>query len=268
MMSGTAIVLTQDVGSVRILVLNRPEARNAMGDDMAEAICDVLRASDADEAVRVCVVTGQGDRAFSAGANLQDESMHRTVSMDDHLAASRPASRPRWFRDVLNFRKPLLAAVNGYAIGGGCLLALCADMILASTNAEFALPQATLGILPEFGCAARLSQWVGRGRAMELCLSGRRVGATEAASIGLASAVTPQEELMDTAIALAGQIAKAPALGVALTKESINLAMEGSIASGSIADLYRYAALSASTASIARHEAWRTGRRVRKGPAA
>lgn len=254
-------VLREDHGSVRLLVLNRPESYNAWGEDMAAALGRELCTADEDEDVRCCVLTGSGEKAFSSGANLKDPRTHMTPSADEALAAMRPASAPMFFEDLLTFRKPLISAVNGYAIGAGFLLTLCTDIIIAAENAVFALPQASLGIMPAYGGAVRLAQWVGRGRAMDIALTGRRVDATEARDIGIASQVVPVSELRAASLDLAGRLAGLPPLGAALTKESLNRAMEeGALKATSITDLYRFLALGMTDEARRRHENWRSDR--------
>lgn len=160
---------------------------------------------------------------------------------------------------MLGFPKPLICAVNGYAIGIGFQMQLCCDIIVASSTARFQLPQVQLGIMPAYGGAPRLAQWVGRGKATEIALTGRFVDAAEAERIGLAAAVHPSAELMDRTMELAGQIAEASELSVALTKQSMHAAQEdGSLRMASAGDAYRFMNLAMTRESGARHEDWRT----------
>jgi enoyl-CoA hydratase/carnithine racemase len=255
------LILTEDHEGVRVFTINRPALLNAWDRSVTPEFLDALRAADSDPGVRCCVVTGKGDKAFCAGANLKDPNSHVTTSIDDELIAMRTLDDPIWLKKVITFRKPLIAAVNGYAIGAGFFLALCCDIIIASENAEFRMPQAALGILPTFGATARLAQWVGRGRAMNIALTGRAVSAEEAERIGLVSTVVSQSELMPSSLALAARLAAMPQLGVALTKESLTSAMEsGALDFTSVADMYRYIALTLTEDTKSQHQGWRERR--------
>lgn len=263
------LVIRRDDGPVATLSLNRPGLYNAWGMDMADQLVDMLRALDGDPVIKACILTGEGDKAFCSGANLQDESTHMIPSVEEHLGSMRVWSQPNFFHDILGFRKPLVCAVNGYAVGAGFLVPICCDVILASTNAKFKMPQTSLGILPAYGGTARLAQWIGRGRAMEIALSGRTVAADEAERIGLVSRVVEPSELLPAAQEFAAAVASQPELAVALTKESALLAMEqGSLQDASTMDLYRFTALSLTADTRERHEAWRAERDQRRSAAA
>ncbi len=257
-MTADAVILREDHGPVRVLSLNRPGLHNAWGQDMKAALKFEMNEANEDHSVRCCIITGVGDKSFTSGANLKDEKTHSTPSVDDYLADLRPVSEGMFFRDMLTLRKPLIGAVNGYAIGAGFLIAICCDIILVSENARFRMAQASLGLLPGYGGAGRLAQWVGRGRAMEICLSGRTVEATEAKEIGLAASVHAPSELMGAAMELAATLSEMPPMGLALTKESLNISMEtGSLATESTTDLYRYLALTLTGDAKGQHSQWR-----------
>jgi enoyl-CoA hydratase/carnithine racemase len=253
------VVERDDKGSIATLALNRPEY-NSWGADMASRLVGLLRDVDADKNIRVCILTGVGDKAFSSGANLKDESTHKIASVEDFLSRMRPMSDPIFFKDILTFRKPLICAVNGYAIGAGFQIALCCDVIFASSTAMFKLPQVSLGLLPAYGATARLAQWIGRGRAMEIALSGRFVDALEAERIGLVSRAVSPELLVATVNAFAGAVAGQPELSVALTKESLVTGMEDGLRGGALTDLYRFVALALTPESQERHASWRRTR--------
>lgn len=259
--ASSAVTLTT-VGSVATLTFNRPERLNAWGADISKGLTDRLREVERDKEINVCVLTGKG-RAFSAGANLQDPSTHRTESVEEFLENISVLSGPsiaNVFDAIIGFTKPLIAAVNGYTVGIGFLTTLCCDIIIAAESAQFWLPQtAMLGILPAYAGTARLAQWVGRGRAMEIALSGRRVTASEGHDIGLVSRVVPDQDLSLIAAEVAAQLANVPPLAAKLTKESLNFAFEvGSLRLAGMADLYRFMALTLTDESQQAHLQWRS----------
>lgn len=263
-MSDANLVLRHDQGSVATLTLNRPGLYNAWGPDMAAVLVRMLDEIEADQTIKVCILTGEGSKAFSSGANMQDSSSHSVESVDEHLMGMNPLSRPKFFDDLLDFRKPLICAVNGYAVGAGFLIAICCDIVLVSSSAKFSLPQTSLGIIPAYGGTVRLAQWVGRGRAMDIALTGRVVDAVEAAHIGIASRVVDDKDLAAAAYEVASKLSEMPEIAVALAKESLLVAMEeGSLRTASVNDLYRSMALAMTDESKKRHVQWRERRRAR-----
>ena len=197
------------------------------------------------------MITGEG-RAFCAGANL------KRPGGADAEAATDPSgmpARPRWHKRDLNvaghpvfdalshYPKPLIAAVNGYAIGIGCLIPVCCNFVVASEDAVFSLPQVRHDILPTYGGTLRLARFVGRGHALNMVISGRRVGAEEALEIGLVAAVYAPERLRDEAIALAQDVARAPVVAARLTRESLDLGYDSGLAATEQADRLRELAL-------------------------
>lgn len=241
-------------GAVALISLNRPERLNAWSPDLGAALLERLREAEHDDAVRGVVLTGNG-RAFSAGADLKNPKTHAVESPEEHLAGLR--GNPV-FDAVETYRKPIITAVNGYAVGIGCLVPLCTDFILAAEEAMFCLPQVSLGILPAYGGTLRLARFVGRGNAMNIALTGRKVGAEEALRIGMVVSVHPQQELVPEAIRTMQAIAGMPVAAVRLARESLRLGYEGGLAATAQADLYRFMALSQTSDRAARHEAWRT----------
>ncbi len=210
-------VLYQRDGQVATLTLNRPESRNAMNIELIDDLARRLDQLQDDEETRAAILTGAGDRAFCAGSDLAERGR-----------LDKPATRrlrQRITNLMLRFyrlEKPLIAAVNGYAIGGGCEFALACDFIIASERAVFALPEVTLGILPGAGGTQQLPRIVGINRARELILTGRRVDAQEAERIGLANRVVAPEALLPTARELAEQIAANGPIAVRQAKRAIN----------------------------------------------
>lgn len=255
------VVLREDLadGVVR-LRLNRPGRANAWGSDMATALLHELAAATSDPDVRACILTGTGNKAFSSGADIGRQEAHRTPSADDFLARQPLGGHPL-FDGLAQFPKPLVCAVNGLAIGAGCILALHCDVVLAAEHASFAMPQVRLGVLPAYGGLYRLAQSVGRGRAVEIGLTGRRVPAEEAARIGLVAAVHPADELDAAAEHVARALAQLPLLAVRLVKDSLDMAFEeaGGRATAR-ADMYRFAMLGLTEDSTEAHAAWREKR--------
>jgi enoyl-CoA hydratase/carnithine racemase len=249
-------VLIERQGAVALISLNRPERLNAWSPDLGAALLERLREASADEAVRGVVLTGVG-RAFSAGADLKNPRTHTVESPEEHLAGLR--GNPV-FDAVETYPKPIISAVNGYAIGIGCLVPLCCDFILASEQAAFCLPQVSLGILPAYGGTLRLARFVGRGNALNIALTGRKVGADEALRMGMVVSVFPGEQLVPEAIRTMQSIAEMPVSAVRLARESLRLGYEGGLAATAHADLYRFMALAQTPDRAQRHEAWRKRR--------
>ena len=251
-------VLVDDQDSVRVLTLNRPGRANAWGADMAEALCIELLRAQTDNAVRACVLTGAGDR-FSSGADLGAQPDPNT-RLDTGLRAIHDGANPT-FAALLAFEKPIVAAVRGYAIGAGFLVALCCDVILGSPTAQFALPQVSLGLLPAYGGLPRLAQWVGRGRALEIGLLGRRVAAEEAHAIGILASISEEQSLIADATSIARRLGAMPPLAVKLAKESLTLALEsGSVRVSASADLYRFLCLQGTSETQEAQATWRERR--------
>lgn len=258
-MTDESVVLRDQDGAVVTLTLHRPGKANAWGPDMSDALYRHLADLARDPSVRACILTGAGDRTFSSGADISNANTHRAVP-GAMIAESWVGSNPVFSR-LLEFPKPLLAAVNGKAIGAGFLLALCCDLIIASDTASFALPQVRLGIIPAYGGIGRLAQWVGRGRAMEIVLTGRAVGAEEAMSLGLLSYLHTPQTLRAEASQLASGLSRLPPLSVKLAKESMVSALEHSTLSGTaMGDLYRTTCLQQTEDSHEAHVAWRERR--------
>lgn len=254
-------VLVEKRDHVGIVTLSRPHARNAWGPDFNEGIARHFREMEDDDDVRCVVLTGdEAGGAFSAGANLKDPKTHTTNSVADFIKAL-PRRRDRAFEVLGGFPKPIVGAVNGYAVGIGCIITFCCDLLVASERAEWRLPQVALGILPAYGGAARLARWVGRGDAMRMVL-GLPVDAAEAHRIGLAQWVTPHATLMDKALEVAAHVAALPPLAARLAKESLLRGQEiPSMADASLVDLYRFTMLEMTEDKTEGHAAWREKRK-------
>jgi enoyl-CoA hydratase len=215
---------TETRGRVAILTLNRPEALNALNSEMMNEVCDAVAKYSADEKIGAMVLTGS-DKAFAAGADIkemQDQS-YMDVFLSDFFN--------RW-NEIADARKPIVAAVAGYALGGGCELAMMCDFIIAADTAKFGQPEITLGVIPGMGGSQRLTRAVGKAKAMDLCLTGRMMDAEEAERSGLVSRIVPADELLETAISAAEKIANFSLPAVMLAKEAVNRSFEVSLDEG------------------------------------
>jgi enoyl-CoA hydratase len=202
---------------VALVTLDRPDARNALSFALLAELDEVLAVLDDDPACRVIVLTGSGDRAFAAGADIRDlaASTHESLRADDPFAVVDRVGR---------LRTPTIAAVRGFALGGGAELAMACDMLVLGEDAQLGQPELGLGVIPGAGGTQRLARAIGRGRAMELVLTGRRIDAAEADRIGLATAVVPAAEVVERALELASRIAAMPTLAVEAAKAAVNAA--------------------------------------------
>ena len=212
-------LLTETRDRLGLITVNRPEVRNAINQQVVEDLHAALKEFREDDGIGAVVLTGAGEKAFVAGADIS-ELKERT--MLDGLAAK----MQRLCDAFEEFGKPTIAAVNGYAFGGGCELAMACDIRIASENARFGLPETGLSILPGAGGTQRLARLVGKGRAIEMILTGRSVKAEEARDIGLVSQVVPQEELMGVVGETAGRILSKGPLAVRLAKLAIQTGFE------------------------------------------
>ncbi len=217
-MGGSELILQETRGSLALLRLNRPQALNALNHALMDELENALDRIEKDAAIRAVVIAGS-ERAFAAGADIKemDSKTSEQMSADPHLG--------RW--DKLGaFPKPTIAAVSGFALGGGCELALACDMIVASESAVFGQPEILIGVIPGAGGTVRLAKALGKQRAMELVLTGRRVTAREAAALGLVNRVAPVESYLDEALKLAEQVAAQPPLAARAAKTSILHALD------------------------------------------
>jgi enoyl-CoA hydratase len=211
--------------SVALLTLDRPAALNALSFDLLDELATALEALDADPACRAIVITGAGDRAFAAGADIRELAPHSSQSL---------ATGGRfgvWDR-IGAIGLPLIAAVRGVALGGGCELAMACDMIVAAEDAAFGQPEIRIGVMPGAGGTQRLTRAIGKARAMEVILTGRTMPATEAEAYGLITLVVPTEATVDAALELGGRIAAMPPLAVRAAKAAIIDASERSLSEG------------------------------------
>jgi enoyl-CoA hydratase len=219
----TLSVATED--AVTRIQLNRPEALNALNGALLSELAAALRAADADPSVRAIVIHGS-DKAFAAGADV------REMAGRSFVAAQSDAMFADGFEALTRCRKPVIAAVAGYCLGGGCELAMACDIVIAADSAKFGLPETNLGIIPGLGGTQRLTRAVGRAKAMDMILTGRFMDAAEAERAGLAARVVPAARLLAEAIEAAGKISAKSALAVSAAKEAVNLAAETALSEG------------------------------------
>jgi enoyl-CoA hydratase/carnithine racemase len=218
------LVETSIDGHVALCRLNRPEARNALSPEMMETLGGAVESFDADPEVR-CIVIAGGDETFAAGADIAALRERTFQEAMTHVSAD-------FWKRLATCRTPLVAAVSGWALGGGCELALLCDMIVASDTATFGQPEITLGIIPGGGGTQRLARAAGKQRAMELVLTGRRFDAQEAARLGIVNRIAPKGGWLEEAMELAGTVAKRPPIAVRLAKQAVLSADETTLAAG------------------------------------
>lgn len=217
-------ILTETRENVGLITLNRPKALNALNHALMGEVAQALDGYEDDDAIGAIVITGN-EKAFAAGADIKE--MQNNSVMDMYLP-----DRFRTWERVTLCRKPVIAAVAGFALGGGCELAMMCDFIIAADSAEFGQPEIKLGILPGAGGTQRLTRFVGKSKAMEMCLTGRMMDANEAERSGLVSRIVPAAEMLDDAIKTAAEIAGLSRPAVFMAKESVNRAYETTLSEG------------------------------------
>ncbi|KVK99734.1 enoyl-CoA hydratase [Burkholderia cepacia] len=218
-------ILVETRGRVGLVTLNRPKALNALNDALMDELGDALKALDADDGIGAIVVTGS-EKAFAAGADI---GMMATYS---YMDVYRGDYITRNWETIREIRKPIIAAVSGFALGGGCELAMMCDIIFAADTAKFGQPEIKLGVMPGAGGTQRLPRAVSKAKAMDMCLTARFMDAAEAERAGLVSRVLPADTLLDEAIAAAATIAEFSLPAVMMVKESVNRAYETTLAEG------------------------------------
>ena len=218
-------ILTEIDDGVGILTLNRPQALNAFSDQLMNDVTDALKKFEADDGVGCIVITGS-EKAFAAGADIKEmaEKTYMDVFKEEFIT--------RNWEEATRCRKPVIAAVSGYALGGGCELAMMCDFIIAADNAKFGQPEITIGAMPGAGGTQRLARFIGKSKAMEMCLTGRMMDAEEAERCGLVSRIVPKGELRAEALKIAKQVASFSRPIVMLTKEAVNRAYETTLSEG------------------------------------
>ena len=224
-MAFETIEVRTEAEKVGIVTLNRPKALNALNDQLMDELGAALKAFDADPAIGCIIVTGS-ERAFAAGADIAAMAKYSFVDVygGDYIT--------RNWETIRSIRKPVIAAVSGFALGGGCELAMMCDFIIAADNAKFGQPEIKLGVIPGAGGTQRLPRAVGKSKAMDMALTGRMMDAAEAERAGLVSRVVPFDKLADEALGAALVIADFSQLAVMAAKESVNRAFESGLSDG------------------------------------
>ncbi|MFC5385115.1 enoyl-CoA hydratase [Aquamicrobium segne] len=217
-------ILVETRGKVGLITLNRPQALNALNSAVLGELLVATKAFDADDSIGAIVLTGS-EKAFAAGADIKE--MQSKTYVDAYLGDLLSG-----WDDFARTRKPIIAAVAGYALGGGCELAMMCDFIIAGDNAKFGQPEITLGIMPGMGGSQRLTRFVGKSKAMDMCLTGRMMDAQEAERSGLVSRIVPVGELVEEALKAAAKIASFSLPAILMNKEAVNRAYEMSLTEG------------------------------------
>jgi enoyl-CoA hydratase len=217
-------ILIETRGKVGLITLNRPKALNALNSQVLGEVVSALKRLDADAAVGAVVITGS-EKAFAAGADIKEMQAKEYVEayLEDFFVG---------WEELTRIRKPLIAAVAGYALGGGCELAMMCDFIIAADTAKFGQPEITLGVMPGMGGSQRLTRFVGKSKAMDMVLTGRMMDAAESERCGLASRVVPAADLVAEAVKAAEKIAEFSLPAVVMAKEAVNRAFETTLAEG------------------------------------
>ena len=233
-------ILAEQRGAVTLFTINRPQALNALNFQVLEELVDAFAKFEADPSQRCAVITGSGDKAFAAGADIKE--------MADKPAAEFYAGDffSKWTSHIVRLtRKPWIAAVNGFALGGGCELAMMADFIIAADTAKFGQPEINLGVAPGMGGSQRLTRAVGKAKAMDMCLTGRMMKAEEAERAGLVARIVPLADLLDEALKVAADIASKAPLAVLINKEMVNIAFETTLDQGLLTERRMFQILTA-----------------------
>lgn len=224
-MAAYEMILVETQGAVGVIRLNRPTALNALCDQLMQELGAQLRAFDADDAIGAIVITGS-ERAFAAGADIKEMQprSYPDIHRNDFISAN--------WEVVTTIRKPVIAAVAGFALGGGCELAMMCDIIIAADTAKFGQPEINLGVIPGVGGTQRLTRAIGKAKAMDLVLTARMMDATEAERASLVSRVVPADQLIAEAVKTGEKIASLSPVAMAMAKQSVNRAFETTLAEG------------------------------------
>ena len=218
-------IIVEIAQHVALIRLNRPDALNALNSQLLDELADALKSADRNEKVRCIVITGS-EKAFAAGADIAEMSEKTFVDVYEEDLFSAPTEA------ILSVRKPIIAAVSGYALGGGCELAMMCDFIIAGDNAKFGQPEINLGVVAGIGGTQRLTRFVGKSKSMDMHLTGRFMDAEEAERSGLVSRVVPAKKLMEEAMAAAQKIAAKSLIATRVVKEAVNRSYETTLREG------------------------------------
>ena len=221
-------ILMERKEGIGLITLNRPAVYNALSNALIEEIGNALDAMEQDDDIAISIITG-GEKVFAAGADIKEMS---NLSFSDMFLADFPNGRAAAWRRFASFRKPIIAAVAGFALGGGCELAMACDLIIAADTAKFGQPEINLATMPGAGGTQRLTRFIGKSKAMEMCLTGRFMDAEEAERAGLVARVVPVDKLMEETWKIAMRIASQSRPAVMMVKEAINIAYETFLTEG------------------------------------
>lgn len=224
--SYSTLLIERHADGYAVVTLNRPESLNALNSTLLGELAAFLDSVETDDAVRCLILTGSGEKAFAAGADIKEMASQSYAEMYRTNFFAEAADR------LARFRKPVIAAVNGFALGGGCELAMLCDFIIASEKAKFGQPEINLGVAPGIGGSQRLTRLVGKSKAMDMILTARMMDAAEAERSGLASRVVPHDKLMEEARAAASRMASQSLLALMANKEMVNAAYETTLTQG------------------------------------
>jgi enoyl-CoA hydratase len=229
-------------GTVALVTLDRPQSLNALNTALLQQLRQAIRQAGDDASIRTVIITGSGQRAFAAGADIRELASMGPLKLQQHARFGQEI-----FGEIEQLGKPVIAAINGVALGGGCELALACTLRVASETAQFGQPEVNLGLIPGFGATQRLPRLVGRGRALDLLLTGRVIDATEAFRIGLADRVTPASSLLDEARALAQLLSGKAPVAVRAALEAVRRGAEMPLAEGQALEASLFGLVGAST---------------------
>lgn len=222
-----SVLLVEEKDSVKILALNRPEIMNSLNFELLRALDEQIRALRFNTDIRVVLITGAGEKAFCAGADLKERRTLSDIQVKEYILTIR-----NLFTSIEQLNKPVIAAVNGIALGGGTELALASDIRIVSTNATMGLTETRLAIIPGAGGTQRLPRLVGKGKAKELLFTGRRIGAEEAMQIGLVNKTCEPDKLLDECMAMAAMICETGPIAVEQAKYAVNYGLETDLQTG------------------------------------
>lgn len=226
------LILVEKKGGTAVLTFNRPQALNAINSGLNAELAGALDRIEGDNEIKVVVLTGAGDKAFIAGADIKEmQSMDAIAAREFALNAKKTVDK------LYHFKKPVIAAINGYCLGGGLEYAMACDFRVASANARFALPEISIGIMPGSGGTQRLPRLIGMGLAKEMIYTGEMIDADKALNLGIINHVFKREELLDETVKIAGKIAAKSAIAISLIKSSVNRGSEADLDTASIFEI-------------------------------
>lgn len=214
-------IIFEQIDQVGVITFNRPKVLNAFNTETIRECLDAMEKIEQDDDIRVVILRGAGDKAFSAGADIDEIKNNGPVEQRPYQYLWM-----KFFNKIETIGKPVIAAVHGYAPGGGTEISVCCDMVIASDDAKFALAEVKIGVMPGAGATVRLTRWVGKAKAMEILMLGNFISGEEAVRIGLANKVVPKDQLWDETMKIARELAGRPPLALAAVKRAVNIGAE------------------------------------------